>query len=151
MYTFKSLVVLALMVLTIAGGSTIAFGKDCLDMGGTANARALSETEFVVATSGDFGGGSYAKVLTKPEKINDTQSKIRLRHYFVTPGGSYVFTDDVNILTHIKGERFYGETTYDVVDSGGEFEGMRGSFNSAGIFDFGAGTVVVRFEGEICR
>lgn len=151
MYTLKSIIAVAFMVLIIAGSSTLAFGKDCHDMGGTANARALSDTEFVVATSGDFGGGSYAKVLTKPEKINDKQSKIRLRHYFITPGGSYVFTDDVNVLTLITGERYYGETTYDVVDSGGEFEGMRGSFKSAGVFDFAAGTVVVRFEGKICR
>jgi len=151
MYTFKSLIAVALMMLTIAGGSTLAFGKECHDMGGTAMAQALSETEFVVATEGDFGGGGYAKVLTKPEKINDTQSKMGLRHYFITPGGSYVFTQDQVVLTHLKGERFYGETVYDVVASGGEFEGMRGSFKSAGVFDFTAGTVVVRFEGEICR
>ncbi len=76
---------------------------------------------------------------------------MKLSHYFITPGGSYVYTNDVVMLTQLSDTRYYGETTYDVVASGGEFEGMRGSFKSAGVFDFAAGTVVVRFEGKICK
>ena len=150
MYTLKSIIAVAFMVLTIAGSSTLAFGKDCLYVGGTANARALSETEFAFAATGDFDGGGYA-LIAKSEKINDKQSKNELRHYFATKDGSYIFTQDQNVLTHLSDKRFYGETTYNVVDSGGQFEGMRGSFNSQGVFDFAAGTVVVRFEGKICR
>ncbi len=42
MYTSKSFIAVAFMVIAIAGSSTLAFGKECHDMGGTATAQALS-------------------------------------------------------------------------------------------------------------
>jgi len=151
MNIFKSSCLVAVMVLTIVGGSSLAYAKDCHDMGGTAVAQALNENEFAIATEGNLNGGGYAKVHTAPEKVDENHSKMTLSHYFVTSAGSYIYTNDVLILTQLSKDLYFGETTYEVGKSGGEFEGMRGAFTSTGLFDFAAGTVVVKFKGKICR
>lgn len=128
----------------------IAQAQECKDMGGTANTRTFTENKFVVAMTGDFDGGVYAEIV-RSEPVSKTELNNELRHYFATKDGSYIYTQDRNVVTQIKDSRYYGETTYNVVEAGGDFEGYNGSFKSWGVFDFEQGTGVLRFEGKICK
>lgn len=122
---------------------------DCRSMGGTANIRNMSPTEFVVAMSGDFEGGAFARSLAVPEEANGWIT-YQLEHYFTADDGSWIRTRDVGRHRQVEGDRHYGETTYRVVDSGGDFAGLRGEMRSWGAFDYGRGDGVLRFEGELC-
>ncbi|MGF1476834.1 MAG: hypothetical protein ACFB6S_14860 [Geminicoccaceae bacterium] len=130
--------------------SAAAVAQECRTLGGTANIRNLSQTEFVVAMTGEFEGGAFARSLGA-EDAGDGWTEYQLEHYFTTENGSWIKTRDVGRHRLAYDDRYYGETQYNVVDAGGAFEGMRGSFRSWGAFDYARGDGVLRFDGEICR
>ncbi|MBD2463517.1 hypothetical protein H6G89_21160 [Oscillatoria sp. FACHB-1407] len=119
-----------------------------LSMGGTANIRAIDATNFVVAMTGVFDGGVYAKV-TDATDIPDGKKHYDLRHYFVADDGSYIYTQDKSVHTPVEGTTYFAQTEYTVVEAGGKFEGLTGSFNSWGAIDYGKGVGVLRFEGQL--
>ena len=51
----------------------------------------------------------------------------------------------------IEGVVYYAQTEYSVVEAGGKFEGMTGSFKSWGAMDYSKGVGILRFEGQISR
>jgi hypothetical protein len=123
---------------------------DKISIGGTANIRAINETNFTVAMMGVFDGGVYAKV-TGVTDTPDGKKHYDLRHYFVTDDGSYVYTEDKSVHTPVDGTVHLAQTEYTVVEAGGKFEGMTGSFKSWGAMDYNRGIGVLRFEGELSK
>ncbi|MEO0828594.1 MAG: hypothetical protein AAFY67_23660 [Cyanobacteria bacterium J06642_9] len=124
--------------------------SDQLSIGGTANIRAIDEINFAVAMTGVFDGGVYAKV-TGATESEDGKKHYDLRHHFITDDGSYIYSQDKSVHTPIDGALYLAQTTYTVVEAGGKFEGMTGSFKSWGAMDYGQGVGVLRFEGQLNR
>ena len=122
--------------------------SDKRSIGVTANIRAINETNYAVAMTGIFDGGVYAKT-TNTTESPDGKKIYALRHYFVADDGSYVYTQDKSVHTLIDGTMYLAQTEYTVVETGGKFEGMTGSFKSWGVMDYGKGVGVLRFEGEL--
>ena len=119
-----------------------------LVMGGTANFIAFDASNFVVAMTGVFTGGAYATV-TNSDDLGGGKIAKELRHYFINENGDYFFTQDKAIHTQVHDNRYYAETTYTVVESGGQFAGLRGSFRSWGALDYGTGRGGLVFEGTL--
>ncbi|MGJ3247353.1 MAG: hypothetical protein ACFE0I_14940 [Elainellaceae cyanobacterium] len=121
-----------------------------LTIGGTANFRAIDETSFSVAMTGTFDGGVYAKVVGS-EQLPDGKIHYDLRHYFTADDGGYVNTQDKSVHTPSEGDLHLAQTEYTVVEAGGRFAGLTGSFRSWGAVNYGTGLGVLRFEGELNR
>lgn len=119
-----------------------------LSIGGTANIRAIDETNFAVAMTGVFDGGVYAKTVNNSE-LADGKKHYELRHYFVTDDGSYIYTQDKSIHTPVEKALYFARTEYTVVETGGKFAGLTGSFQSWGAIDYDRGVGVLRFEGQL--
>lgn len=124
--------------------------SNILPIGGTANIRAIDSTNFAVAMTGVFDGGVYANTTRVTESI-EGKKHYDLRHYFVTDDGSYLYTQDKSVHTPIDGAVYLAQTEYTVVEAGGKFEGMTGSFKSWGAIDYSQGVGVLRFEGQLSR
>ncbi|PSB15586.1 hypothetical protein C7B76_13410 [filamentous cyanobacterium CCP2] len=122
--------------------------SNTLSLGGTANIRAIDATNFVVAMTGVFDGGVYAKT-TGVTESEDGKKHYELRHYFVTDDGSYLYTQDKSIHTPVDGKNHFAQTEYTVVEAGGKFAGLTGSFKSWGAIDYSTGIGVLRFEGQL--
>ena len=60
-------------------------------------------------------------------------------------------TEDKSVHVPIEGVVYYAQTEYSVVEAGGKFEGMTGSFKSWGAMDYSKGVGILRFEGQISR
>lgn len=104
---------------------------------------------YVVAMTGDFDGGAFARVVGEP-KIEGDKTRLDLEHYFIRKDGSTIHTRDKSVLTAVEGQsRMLGETTYTVVKTTGAFEGMKGQFHSWGALDPATGQGVLRFWGAI--
>lgn len=123
---------------------------DSLTIGGTANFRAIDDTSFSVAMTGTFDGGVYAKVVGS-EQSPDGKIHYALRHYFTTDDGSYVNTQDKSMHTPTGEDLHLAQTEYTVVETGGRFAGLSGSFRSWGAVNYGSGLGVLRFEGQLNR
>lgn len=123
--------------------------SDKLSIGGTANIRAIDETNFSVAMTGVFDGGVYAKTTGLTESPDG--KKYELRHYFVVDDGSYVYTQDKSTGVCVDGTLYLAQTEYTVIEAGGKFQGMTGSFRSWGAMDYSKEVSVLRFEGELSR
>ena len=119
-------------------------------IGGTANIRAIDATNFAVAMTGVFDGGVYAKT-TAATDSPDGKKPYDLCHYFVADDGSYVYTQDQSVPTPVEGTIYFAQTEYIVVEAGGKFEGITGSFRSWGAIDYSKGVGVLRFEGQLIR
>lgn len=82
----------------------------------------------------------------------DGKKLYALRHYFMTDDGSYLYTENKSVhVLLIEGAVYYAQTEYSVVEAGGKFERMTGSFKSWGAMDYSKGVGVLRFEGQINR
>lgn len=119
-----------------------------LSIGGTANIRAIDETNFAVAMTGVFDGGVYAKTVKNSESA-DGKKHYDLCHYFVTDDGSYIYTQDKSVHMLVEKAIYFAQTKYSVVEAGGKFEGLTGSFKSWGAIDYDKGIGVLRFEGQL--
>jgi len=93
-------------------------------------------------------GGVYAKTTASTDS-SDGKKHYDLRHYFVTNDGSYLYTQDQSVHTPVEGSLYFAQTEYTVVEAGGKFEGMTGSFRSWGAIDYDKGVGVLRFEGQL--
>jgi hypothetical protein len=100
--------------------------------------------------TGVFDGGVYAKVVDS-QQLPDGKVQYDLRHYFTTDDGSYVNTQDKSVHTPVENGLHLAQTEYTVVEAGGRFEGMTGSFKSWGAVNYDTGLGVLRFEGRISR
>lgn len=60
-------------------------------------------------------------------------------------------TEDKTVHVPIEGVVYYAQTEYSVVEAGGKFEGMTGSFKSWGAMDYSKSVGILRFEGQISR
>lgn len=120
-------------------------------MGGTAVTQFIQPLNgWVVAMSGDFDGGVFARVVGGPRDLGQGRTEYDLEHYFVRKDGSTISTRDVGVYTAVAGSpRTLGATTYNVVAATGAFEGMRGQFQSWGAFELDTGRGILRFWGEI--
>ncbi len=119
-------------------------------MGGTATFDYVEPIGgYVVAMTGDFDGGVFARAVGEP-KVEGDKTHLDLEHYFVRKDGSTIRTRDRSVLTAVSGEgRVLAATTYDVVRATGAFEGMGGRFESWGSIDPATGQGVLRFWGSI--
>lgn len=119
-------------------------------MGGTASFDYVEPIGgYVVAMSGDFDGGVYARSVGEPRAEGD-RTYLDLEHYFMRKDGSTIRTRDKSVLTRVDGEdRVLAATEYEVVDGTGAFEGMKGRFRSWGAIDPTTGKGVLRFWGTI--
>jgi len=124
--------------------------SNTLSIGGTANIRAIDSTNFVVAMTGIFDGGAYAKTTSVTEST-EGKKHYDLHHYFVANDGSYLYTQDKSVHTPVDGSLYLAQTEYTVVEACGKFEGMTGFFKSWGAIDYRQGTGVLRFEGQLSR
>jgi len=138
-----------LFVSSLSGAQ--AANQSCIALGGTALANAVSETELVGALTGSFAGGARAAIIAQRETAMGLS--MDMEHYFLNDKGGLLNTKDVAKLTAIPGkDKIYMlEIDYDVEKASGRFEGYKGSFRSKGLIDLGAGTVVLRYSGEICK
>jgi hypothetical protein len=119
-------------------------------MGGTATFDFIEAiTGYVVAMTGDFDGGAFARVVGEP-RVEGNKTFLEMEHTFIRKDGSTIQTRDQSVLTAIDGEtRLLGATTYNVVKTTGAFEGMTGQFRSWGSVDPTSGQGVLRFWGAI--
>lgn len=119
-------------------------------MGGTATFDFVEPINgYVVAMTGDFDGGVFARVVGEPVTDGD-RTYLDLEHYFIRKDGSRVETRDKGVLTRVAGEdRMLAATTYTIVKATGAFEGMAGEFRSWGSINGATGQGVLRFTGRI--
>ncbi len=119
-------------------------------MGGTASFDFVEPIGgYVVAMSGDFDGGAFARVVGEPRVVGN-RTHLDLEHYFIRKDGSTIHTRDEGVLTAVEGEdRLLAATTYRVQRATGAFAGLKGEFRSWGSVDPVSGQGVLRFWGEI--
>ena len=119
-------------------------------MGGTATFDFVEPINgYVVAMSGDFDGGVFARVVGEPRVVGN-KTHLDLEHYFIRKDGSTIHTRDEGVLTAVEGEtRLLAATTYRVQRATGAFAGLVGEFRSWGSVDTSNGQGVLRFWGEI--
>jgi len=119
-------------------------------MGGTATFDFTPAIEgYVVAMSGDFDGGAFARVVGEP-KVEGAVTRVDMEHFFMRKDGSTLQTRDKGVLTAVEGHsRLLAETVYTVVKATGAFEGLEGQFRSFGALDPQTGKGVLRFWGSI--
>lgn len=124
-----------------------------MKMGGTAMTQFIPEINgWVVAMSGDFDGGVFARVTAGPFDKGNGRMEYELEHYFVRKDGSTIQTKDKGVSLTIPGaSRVYINTFYTVAKATGAFEGMTGSFESFGSAEPDTGRGILRFSGEIGR
>lgn len=121
-------------------------------MGGTATFDYVEAIGgYIVAMSGDFDGGVFARVVGEP-RVEGNKTYLDLEHYFIRKDGSTIHTRDKSVLTAVEGEdRVLAATTYGVQATTGAFAGMTGAFRSWGSIDPTTGQGVLRFWGEIAE
>jgi hypothetical protein len=119
-------------------------------MGGTATFDFIDPIGgYVVAMTGDFDGGAFARVVGEP-RIEGHRTYLDMEHTFIRKDGSTIQTRDQSVLTAVEGDgRLLGTTTYNVVKTTGAFEGLNGQFQSWGAVDPATGRGVLRFWGTI--
>jgi hypothetical protein len=119
-------------------------------MGGTATFDFVEPIGgYVVAMSGDFDGGVFARVVGEP-RVDGAQTHVDMEHFFLRKDGSAIRTRDKGVLTAVEGQsRLLAETTYTVAHATGAFEGMEGQFRSWGAIEPETGKGVLRFWGVI--
>ncbi len=139
--------------LLLGLGSLNAHAKtdQCREIGGMALADAEDETHLVGALSGELGGGARAKITSQVKTA--TGIDMGMEHYFLTDKGGALLTRDKATLTAVPGKAstYMLEINYDVVEARGAYAGYEGQFKSFGLIDLGAGNVVLRYNGEICK
>ena len=119
-------------------------------MGGTATFDFIEPLNgYLVAMSGDFDGGVFARVAGEP-RVEGAKTHLDLEHFFMRKDGSTIQTRDKSVLTAVEGEEaLLAATTYTVVTASGAFAGMSGQFRSWGSINPVTGQGVLRFWGEI--
>lgn len=122
-----------------------------LTMGGTALTQFVPDLNgWVVAMSGDFDGGVFARIVDGPVDKGNGRSEYDLEHFFTRKDGSTIQTRDKAVVQTITGQqRVYVNTFYNVVKTTGAFEGMMGKFESWGAAEADTGKGILRFSGEI--
>lgn len=120
-------------------------------MGGTAIFQFNQNVNgYLVAMTGDFDGGVFARVIGEPRDVGNGRTELDLEHYFIRKDGSTISTRDQSVLQTVPGsERLAASTTYNVVNATGSFEGMKGTFQSWGALDPSTGQGILRFWGHI--
>jgi hypothetical protein len=121
-----------------------------LNLGGTANfGLADNVGGFVVAMTGDFQGGAFAKVIGEPRRTGN-KTLAEMNHVFTRQDGAMIFTTDQAEWIHSDTDpRVLARTTYTVVRATGALKGLKGSFQSWGAFNPETGEGVLRFAGTL--
>lgn len=143
----------ALVMVTAVSGAARAQSQACQPMGGTAIFEAVPETGgFMVAMSGDFNGGAFARSVGQPRDLGDGRTGYDLEHFFARADGSTISTKDESVWVAVPGDdRVLAATTYRVQRGTGSLEGATGEFRSWGSINPTTGQGVLRFSGHICR
>jgi hypothetical protein len=125
--------------------------KKTFKMGGTALTQYMEDAAgWVVAMTGDFDGGVFARVAAGPFDKGNGRTEYDLEHFFVRKDGSTIQTRDKSVLQTVPGhDRVYANTHYTVVKATGAFENMTGKFESWGAMEPATGRGILRFSGEI--
>ena len=137
--------------LMLFGFLTIsASAQQCIPVGGTALANAISKTDLVAALSGDMTG---ARAKITKQTTTDTGLLLNMEHFFVDDKGGMLETKDRATLTKVVGKNgtYMLEINYKVVKSYGSLDGYKGSFSSYGLIKLDEGKVVLRYKGELCK
>lgn len=145
----RTLIALSLLFTGSVGAQ--AAEPQCLVLGGSAIAQAISKTSLIASLSGSFAGGARAEI--RAETKTDTGMVLEMEHHFYNSTGGLLNTKDKAILTTVEGrENIYMlEIRYEIDNASGSYEGYNGDFNSYGLIDLNQGTVVLRYKGEICK
>lgn len=146
-------IIAALGAFTAVGFSTVVHAETCQPMGGTAIFEAVPESGgFMVAMTGDFDGGAFARLAGKARDLGDGRTGYDLEHFFARADGATISTRDESVWIAVPGEdRVLAATTYRVVRATGPLAGATGEFRSWGSVNAKTGEGVLRFSGEICR
>lgn len=122
-----------------------------LTMGGTALTQFVPEANgWVVAMSGDFDGGVFARIAEGPVDKGNGRTEYVLEHFFTRKDGSTIQTRDNAVLQAVPGHnRVYVNTFYNVQRTTGAFEGLTGKFESWGAAEPDTGRGILRFSGEL--
>jgi hypothetical protein len=119
-----------------------------LNLGGTAVfGFAENVGGFVVAMTGAFNGGAFAKVVGEPRR-DGNKTHAELTHVFTRDDGAMIFTTDTAEWVHNDADpRVLARTTYTVTRTTGALAGLKGSFQSWGTINPETGEGVLRFSG----
>lgn len=144
---------LAAIAFLSVSGVAVAQPQICEPMGGTAIFEAVPGTGgFMVAMSGDFDGGAFARAVGDPKQLGGGRTRYDLEHFFARADGSTISTKDESVWTAVPGdERVLASTTYRVQRGTGSLQGATGEFRSWGSVNVTTGEGVLRFSGQICR
>jgi hypothetical protein len=125
--------------------------KKTFTMGGTALTQFIPEANgWVVAMSGDFDGGVYARVAAGPVEKGAGRTEYELEHFFVRKDGSQIHTHDKAVMQTVPGHpRIYVNVQYAVQKATGAFEGLTGAFESWGAVEPDTGRGILRFFGKL--
>ncbi|MBI1340784.1 hypothetical protein GC169_11335 [bacterium] len=146
-------IIAALCAFAATGLATAAHAETCQPMGGTAIFEGVPETGgFMVAMTGDFEGGAFARLAGDPRDLGGGKTGYDLQHFFARADGATISTRDESVWIAVPGEdRVLAATTYRVARATGPLEGATGEFRSWGSIDARTGEGVLRFSGQICR
>ncbi|MFN3945260.1 MAG: hypothetical protein ACK4K7_10050 [Allosphingosinicella sp.] len=149
----RALPAMAVLAALGATAPALAQSPSCQPMGGTAIFEAVPGTGgFMVAMSGDFEGGVFARVIGEPRQLGNGRTGYDLEHFFARADGSTISTKDESVWVTVPGDdRVLAATTYRVQRATGSLQGSTGEFRSWGSINAKTGQGVLRFSGEICR
>lgn len=127
----------AFAFLAATCGSSVASAQTCQPMGGAAIFEAVPGAGgFMVAMTGDFKGGAFARVVSEPRQLGNGRTAYDLEHFFARADGSTISTRDESVWVTIPGEdRVLAAATYRIQRATGTLEGSTGEFRSWGSVD----------------
>jgi len=146
----KTMFTLIAMIALIIGESPHAQAKECITVGGTALAQAISPTSFIASLDGTFNA---ARAEVTGQEETKTGLVLGMEHYFMSSENGFIKTNDKAVLTTVSGKDnvYFIEIDYNIVEAGGTLEGYSGKFHSFGGFKMDQGKIALRYRGEMCK
>ena len=124
-----------------------------ITIGGTSNAITLpGSLGGMGAVSGFINGGSCAWGYDEPKDLGNGAMKLTgSNHMFLDRDGSWIHTSDVGTMWMAKeAGGMIIEVHYTVIDSGGRYEGYRGTWIGRGMMD-SKGSGPFRHQGQLSK
>ena len=141
---------LAFALICGSSSSAVAASNSCMDIGGTALAEMIDDTNAVAAMAGSFTG---ARAVITSQGKTETGLKLGMEHYFISDNNGMIKTKDVATLTAVSGKEnvYLLEIDYEIEEAKGKFKDYSGGFHSFGAIKLDQGKIVLRYKGEICK
>jgi hypothetical protein len=131
---------------------------DFIEMGGTANVRAMTDRNGIGVMTGTINGAAYGEIVSEVRDLGGGKTEFNGIHHFLDRDGSSLYTSDVNtVYVDPNGRGNVMEVVYNVVRATGRFAGYGGSFTGTGLILCGSDVFndtavgLVRFSGRLHR